>query len=143
MQYSELTDFQTRLKAVDLKTTAARLAILDALSNAETPLSAKNIADGMTKKQKVDQATIYRNLEAMTSANIIRMVNFQHDHNHYELVDSSHHHHAICKKCGKVVDISGCDLKGWDKQVKKISDFAEINQHALEFFGLCKTCGTK
>lgn len=143
MKHDKLLQFQDRLKAAGLKTTAARVAIVDLLSRAQVPLSAKDISAEMPRKQKVDQATIYRNLEALTSANIIRLVNFQHDHNHYELVDNSHHHHAICKRCGKVVDISGCDLRSWGQQVKTMSGFAEINQHALEFFGLCKSCSKK
>lgn len=126
------------LTKAGLKVTAPRVAILNTLINAAAPLTAQEIHQKLVSA-KIDQATVYRNLETLTSLKILRPVNFRHDHNHYELA-SHHHHHAICEGCGKVSDISSCDLTGWDKQVKKISGFAEINQHALEFFGLCKTC---
>lgn len=129
------------LKAVGLKTTTPRLAILDALNSAKLPFTAQEIHTKI-KQQNIDQATVYRNLETLTEVGLIRLVNFQHDHNHYELA-KNHHHHAICQSCGKVVDISQCDLAALEKQVKKISGFGMIDHHALEFFGLCKTCNAR
>lgn len=130
------------LKSAGLKVTAPRLAILKALNSAQQPLSAKGIFDALPKASRADQATIYRNLDSLLAENLIRQVNFQHDHNHYELAEN-HHHHTICESCGKVVDISQCDIASLEKQVKTVSGFATINHHALEFFGLCKKCAKK
>lgn len=134
--------FSELLKQADLKVTKPRLAILDTLNNAVAPLSAKDVYQKLGSRYQIDQATIYRNLGNLVKNKLIRQVNFQHDHNHYELAES-HHHHAICQSCGKVVDISKCDITTLEKQVKTVSGFANINQHALEFFGLCKKCAKK
>lgn len=131
------------LKQTGLKITRPRLAILGILQNARLPLSAKDIFNKLPKAAKPDQATVYRNIENLEAVKLIRQVNFQHDHNHYELVANGHHHHAICENCGKVVDISKCDIAGLEKQVKAVSGFTKINHHALEFFGLCKNCTKK
>lgn len=133
------TKYRPLLQTAGLKVTPERLAILNVLSKANKPLSVKDLKEKL-KGTEVDQATIYRNMESLTKGKVIRLVNFQHDHNHYEIISDKHHHHLICEKCGKVVDVSKCDTSKIEQQVKKIGDFAIINSHALEFFGLCKSC---
>lgn len=141
MKNRNSTDWAGSLKEFGLKATQPRLAILDTLNASQIPLSAREI-HRKVKSANADQATIYRNLQTLAAAGLIRRVNFQHDHNHYELA-GHHHHHAICENCGKVVDISKCDIAGLEKQVLAVSGFAQINSHALEFFGLCKNCASK
>ncbi len=133
--------YRPLLEKSALKTTKPRLLVLDTLTKSKIPLTAQEIHSQLSKS-KIDQATVYRNLQSLTDAKIIRLVNFQHDHNHYE-VANNHHHHAICESCGKVVDISKCDLSQLEKNVKSISGFSTINQHSLEFFGLCTKCAKK
>lgn len=139
---ASIPTFQPILRNAGLKVTPERLSILEALKKAKTPLTVKELKDKL-KKTGVDQATIYRNMESLTKSHVIRPVNFQHDHNHYELVDGSHHHHLICENCGKVVDVSKCDTSKIEQQVQLMGNFASINSHALEFFGLCKPCAKK
>lgn len=130
------------LKDVGLKVTGPRQAILKLLISANEPLSAKGIFDALPKPARANQATVYRNLENLQSTGLIRQVNFQHDHNHYELA-INHHHHAICQSCGMVVDIASCDITSLETQVKNVSGFVTINSHALEFFGICRNCDKK
>ncbi len=134
--------FRPLLQKAGLKVTPERLAILNVLSKANKPLSVRDLKEKL-RDTEVDQATIYRNMESLTKSKVIRLVNFQHDHNHYEIISDKHHHHLICEKCGKVVDVSKCDTSKIEQQVKKLGNFATINSHALEFFGLCKTCAKK
>jgi Fur family ferric uptake transcriptional regulator len=136
------TKYRPLLQKAGLKVTPERLSILDVLNNVKKPTSVKDLKEKL-KGKEVDQATIYRNMETLTKGNVIRSVNFQHDHNHYELVNDDHHHHLICENCGKVVDVSKCDTSKIEQQVKKLGNFATINSHALEFFGLCKNCVKK
>ena len=127
------------LKAKGLKVTPARVAVLDFFTKSNEPLSIQNILDGI-KHVKVDQATVYRITEALKKIGLIREVNLEHGHAHFELNTKEHHHHIICENCGKVVDISNCNLKGLEKEVLNKSGFSRINRHSLEFFGLCSKC---
>ncbi len=128
------------LKNIGLKATPERLLILEVLNKTKKPLSVRDLKD---KLKNINQATIYRSMEVFVSNKVVHPINFQHDHNHYELVRSDHHHHAICQRCGKVVDISKCDINTLEKQVKKMAGFSKINTHALEFFGICQSCAKK
>jgi Fur family transcriptional regulator, ferric uptake regulator len=130
------------LRQVGLKVTPERLAVLHVLDTSKKPLSVKGVKDKL-KTQDIDQATIYRTIESLLKEHIVQPVNFQHDHNHYELVNQKHHHHVICQNCGKIADVSNCDTSNIEQQVRRMANFAEINTHALEFFGLCKSCAKK
>jgi len=85
---------------------------------------------------------MYRALEALIEVGIVRQIDMQHAHAHYELVaGEKHHHHLICKHCSKVEDVESCDIADIECTVlKKSKSFASIQNHSLEFFGLCKKC---
>lgn len=125
-----------------LKATPARVAVLSLFSVNAKPLSIQNILDQI-KSASADQATIYRITEAFKTAGLIREVNLEHGHAHFELNTKEHHHHIVCERCGKVVDISNCDLDQLQKEVLKKSGFHTIHRHSLEFFGICQQCQNK
>lgn len=112
---------------------------MEILTNTKKPLSIQDIQKKLGKKS-ADQATVYRTIEIFKKNGIVRQVNFEHDHAHYELNTNSHHHHTICQNCGKVVDISNCNIEGLEKEVLKMSGFKNIEKHSLEFFGHCGKC---
>lgn len=129
---------QTSFHIHRMRATPQRLQLLEYLEKTRKPLSASALIEHF--KKEVDTATIYRSLKAMTDAGILRRIDFQHGHAHYEPARRDHHH-LICKKCGKVEDVTGCDFKEMQRSVlKKSKNFASVTQHSLEFFGLCKTC---
>jgi len=122
------------------KATPGRLSLLLVLAKADRPLAIHDIIDA--SKKGLNQATIYRALESLLDAGIVRRVDMQHAHAHYELSEGAkHHHHLICKRCGRVEDVEHCDERTIEQAVlKKSKAFASIQTHSLEFFGLCKKC---
>lgn len=139
--------YRPLLQKAGLKATAERVAVLNVLEKSARPLSVKEIKAALSRGKtsgsgsQVDQATIYRNMDALVKNRLVRLVNFRHDHNHYEIAEGKHHHHLICESCGKVVNISKCNTAAVEQNLKKQNHFTAINSHALEFFGLCKKCG--
>lgn len=133
-------DPKKALREAGFKATPGRVAFLELLAKAKEPLSIQDILAKL-KNKSVDQATIYRIVDALRERGLIQYVNMEHGHAHIELVSPAHHHHAICQKCGTVVDISKCNIKNLENEVLKVSGFTKINRHALEFFGLCSSCG--
>jgi Fur family peroxide stress response transcriptional regulator len=131
---------ETALKNAGFRVTTGRVAVLNTLATSPTPVTIKDILKTIAHI-RLDQATIYRMLEAFREKGLVQMVNMEHDHTHWEL--ASHHHHAICEQCGVVIDISKCDLHTLESDIKKMSGFTVIRRHSLEFFGLCAACGKK
>jgi Fur family ferric uptake transcriptional regulator len=134
--------YSSLLRQAGFKATPGRLALLELFNKTEKPLSIKDIQKSL-KQANLDQATIYRIISALESKGIIRQVDFQHGHAHYELTSREHHHHLICEQCGKIVDISKCDTSKVERQALKIGNFSKINKHSLEFFGICNICAKK
>lgn len=131
---------ETILKDAGFRVTTGRVAVLALLAQSPAPLTTKEILKQI-KHVRLDQATIYRMLTALKEKGLVQLVNMEHDHAHWEL--AGHHHHAVCENCGAVVDISKCDLRKLETDIKKVSGFTAIHRHSLEFFGLCAKCTKK
>ncbi len=142
-QKTHKTDFPALLREAGLKATPGRLSLLAFLSKEPKPLTV-----GAIKKKlgnETDTVTLYRALEDFAEAGIVRRVDFEHSHAHYEIVAGrEHHHHIICKKCDKVEDVHACESVGIEKNVlEKAKNFSTITSHSLEFFGICNQCVKK
>ncbi len=132
-------NYKEFLKSYGLKATPGRLLLLEHLIGFKKPMSIKEIAKAIGLKS-MDQATIYRTLESFKMLGLVRQVDFHKDFAYYELADSDHHH-LVCKNCGRVEDFEGCNIDTLSKSVlRKSKQFAFVDEHSLELFGLCKAC---
>jgi Fur family ferric uptake transcriptional regulator len=131
-------DYRALLHEAGFKATPARLALLALFKKTGKPLSIKYIQEHLGTKD-TDQATIYRMINALEQSDVVKYIDLKHGHGHYELVSPAHHHHIVCEKCGKIQDVS-CDTKALQAKILKSSGFSKINDHSLEFFGICKSC---
>ncbi len=131
---------EEHLRRNGLKATRGRVAILSTLQKKCVPMSVAEIS--VSLPVKINQTTIYRTLEVLMESGDIRQVELGHAHSHYEIVKgTSHHHHIICKSCGKIEDVHICGQKDLERSVlKKSKSFHIIKNHALEFFGVCDHC---
>ncbi|HVZ58173.1 MAG TPA: Fur family transcriptional regulator [Patescibacteria group bacterium] len=130
---------RTLLQSVDLKATPARLAVLSFLEDTHSPSDAEAIFVHLKEEHDVaDRATIYRMLETFVDKGLIKRLEFGEGKYRYEVAGDDHHH-LICEDCGKIEDISDCNISDLEKDIQKKKGFS-VKQHSLEFFGLCKDC---
>jgi Fur family ferric uptake transcriptional regulator len=47
-----------------------------------------------------------------------------------------HHHHLVCRQCGRSIEVSGPEVEAWAERVAAAAGYTEIS-HTLEVFGLC------
>ncbi len=128
------------LKEKHYKITGPRLTVFEILQKAKEPLTIQEIL-GETKKDEVNQATVYRIVSAMEKIGLIRRIEWHHGHAHYELADQKDHHHLICLQCNRTEDVEHKDAGEMEKRVLRNSQhFSLIKKHSLEFFGICKSC---
>lgn len=125
------------LRKAGHKTTPARLRVLEFFEKSKNPPSAQDVIDALGNF--ADTATIYRTLKTLKNKGLIRQVDLRHNHAHYEIYREDEHHHLICLRCGKIEDVHDCGVDE-SKILRHSKRFAEIKHHALEFYGLCKTC---
>lgn len=134
---------ESLLKNAGFKITDTRRLVLEVFCSTHEPLSIQGVLK-KTKRGSINQATAYRIVEAFVAAQILRRVDLQHEHAHYELADEDDHHHIICTSCGKVEDVHVHGDEAFKTDLlRKSKEFATITTHALEFYGMCKACAGK
>lgn len=92
----------------------------------------------------ISKATVYRNLNVLCEEGKLRRIEpYSHLAEQRFDITVTPHSHAICVKCGKMIDVQ---LKGEnllnDKAVP-MEDGFKVTDHALMFEGLCKDCRDK
>ena len=128
------------LREAGLRATPGRIKLLMILARNSKPLAVHQILKKMPGE--LNQVTLYRALEALARSGIVSRVNLEHDHAHYELtVDRPHHHHVVCRTCGRVEDIEIPHSSAPEMDaLKSAKEFARIDSYSLEFFGACRKC---
>lgn len=128
------------LKSAGLRATKPRVRVLSILEESSIPLSVADIAT-LLRRPKVDQVTIYRTLESFVHAGLVHHVELHQGRSFFELATRGHHHHLVCRSCGRIEDVEGCELDEIEKRIaKKTKNFNAVTSHALEFFGDCNQC---
>jgi Fur family ferric uptake transcriptional regulator len=141
MSKTPAANYTEMLRSKGLKVTPHRLELITLLTKMKEPVSALEIKASW-QNDPIDMVTLYRALDALVDAAIVRRVDLQHGHTDYELVvPGEHHHHIVCTGCGIIEDFSDCYGKVLETMaLKNSSKFASLREHSLEFFGTCKSC---
>lgn len=128
------------LFADGFRKTGPRNIILEVLEYAEKPLSVEEVWKQVNQKSYCDQATVYRNLKAMVTKELVLEKYFCHGHAHYELA-SDPHSHVVCKYCEHIEELPDFGAeKIANKLFKKSLGFKELTGFSFEIYGICKTC---
>jgi Fur family ferric uptake transcriptional regulator len=131
------------LQKESYKITPQRQIILKTLlDHAEKHLSAEELHYIVKQKDpEIGLATIYRTLEIFDNLNILHKIDFGDGCIRYEFTDQDAHthHHLICIKCGRVIEVNDDLLETLETWIEKRTQF-HITDHQLKFFGYCKNC---
>lgn len=135
---NELTQL---IKGAGLRVTNHRLLVLETVSRVKQPITVYELMDTVRKKEDIDQATVYRNLSSLHEAGLLRRLDFNHGHAHYELETGRASHQVVCGKCETIEKIEGISIEDVvKKMLKKSKKFKHTTTHSIEIYGLCKAC---
>ncbi len=124
----------------NFKLTPQRLAILDHLKgNIEHP-SVEDIYNAVLNKfPSMSLATVYNTLEALKKRDRISELTIDPYKKRFD-PNIVPHHHLICVKCKKIVDIHA----NYDLQIPRAMKTGfEIKGNHIEFYGICPHCRNK
>ncbi len=134
-------DLTLMLREAELRVTDHRLAVLQYLSKVKNPVTVYELVDALRKKEDIDQATVYRNLSSLHEAGLLRRLDFNHGHAHYELETGRASHQLVCSNCETIEKIEGISIDDTvKKMLKKSKKFKQTTTHSMEIYGLCKSC---
>ena len=140
MRYTE-KKIENMLRQSGFRITPQRRTILSTITRSHEHLTPAEIYKRMYDDHPdIGLVTIYRTLEILTEMELICELHAGGNCRSYTIsAPQRHHHHLICSNCGKVVDFTGHNLDELERRLTKESGF-RIDDHLLEFTGLCQAC---
>jgi Fur family peroxide stress response transcriptional regulator len=143
---AQVAAFAEHCRNSGLSVTRQRLAIFEALAASREHPSAEDIYRAVRRRvPRLSLATVYKNLEALREIGAVSDVNALHEHGRYEAALPGTgvgvpHHHLVCVKCRKVVDLHDPGL-----DVLRVADARGFEVRALkvQVEGVCPQCAAR
>ena len=123
-----------------LRNTRQRRAVAAVLDELDGFASAQQIHELLDNRgEHVGLTTVYRNLQALVEAGNVDALRGDDGETRYRQCSSGHHHHLVCRACGRTVEVEGPTVEQWADRVADEHRFTDVS-HTLEIFGTCSNC---
>lgn len=89
--------------------------------------------------RSIGLATVYRALSDLAEMNEADSLHAPNGEVLYRACTSTHHHHLICRQCGRTVEITAEPVEEWARSVARTHGFDQPS-HTVDVFGRCADC---
>jgi Fur family ferric uptake transcriptional regulator len=115
-------------------------AVKHALSEASGFVSAQQLHEVLhAHGSPIGLTTVYRALADIATNGDADSITSTDGQILYRACTTNHHHHLICRDCGKTVEIDAGRVEAWAELIANEHGFVETT-HTIELFGLCRGC---
>lgn len=119
------------------KMTKRRIDMLSFFSEKSKYKTAKDVYQYMEDKYPgISYDTVYRNLHLYHDLGILESTDLNAEKHFRMRCEDDHHHHFICKRCGKTKKINFCPMEEVSQQLSQY----KVDDHKFEIYGTCPTC---
>ncbi|MFZ5623096.1 MAG: Fur family transcriptional regulator [Gemmatimonadota bacterium] len=136
-----LERFQRYLRDHRLPATRQRQKVAEAVLLSEEHLPVDALRRRLAEQGvHVGTATIYRTLELLVQAGLVRAHDFGEGFKRYEPMPAqAQHGHLVCLRCGKVIEFGTERL---ERMLPMIADehHFQHHHHRVEIYGTCQEC---
>jgi len=120
----------------------ARRAVVELLGRQNCCLSAQEIFDRLRgARRPVGIASVYRTLDTLADLRLVKRIDAGDGIARYEPSppDGDHHHHLVCRDCGKVEAFSDPRL---ERALDRVADGVgyAVEEHEVVLTGACSDC---
>ncbi|MBN1092060.1 transcriptional repressor [Blastococcus sp. TML/M2B] len=120
--------------------TRQRSALLALLEELDGFRSAQELHGLLAERgERVGLATVYRGLQCLVEDGRVDVLRGDDGEASYRRCSTVHHHHLVCRVCGRAVEISDPPVERWARKVAAEHGFADVG-HRMELFGTCADC---
>ena len=136
---TQIDDFIKKCKTNALSVTPQRLAIYKAIINEKSHPNPETVYNTIKPDfPTISLATVYKTLETFEKYRIVSVVTPLHETVRYD-AEMKHHHHIVCVRCKKVVDLMDDELNKLHipKKVKRGNTFVD---YSIQFNVICAEC---
>jgi Fur family ferric uptake transcriptional regulator len=130
------------LQAAGHRRGGARTAVVEALAAHNCAVTALDLDDELRRrKPPVGRASVYRALEQLEELGLVQRIEVCRGTAGYERIepDGHHHHHAICRDCGRMVPFEDSSLERAIGALSKSISF-DVTEHDVVLRGRCERC---
>ena len=138
---SKHKDALLTLQKAGISKTSQRLAVLDILLKATTPLSVNTIRQSLETKANIDKVTVYRILTLFRQRGIIREIASAGGANYFEMatLENPLHPHFSCRNCGAFTCLAPLPFTQAPELILSKDDYS-IDHIEINISGLCACC---
>lgn len=124
--------------------TRQRVAVSDLLERTDGFHTAQQLHEMLREDgQSVGLATVYRTLQVLADHGEVDVLrNADGEFLYRQCLRQEHHHHLVCRHCGRTAEIDAASVERWADSVGRAHDFVEI-EHTAELFGTCASCAQR
>ena len=122
------------------RNTRQRVAVTALLAGVDDFRSAQELHGLLRERgERVGLTTVYRALTAMADAGEVDVMRLPSGEQLFRRCSRGHHHHLVCRGCGRTVEVAGPTVESWAGKVAAEHGFTDIS-HTMEIFGTCPAC---
>lgn len=139
-------EIERRLARAGQRWTKGRRAVIEVFEESSMPLSAIELHAKVGPS--VSLSSLYRIVGDLVDAKVLIKLEFSEGFARFEFNIGlmQDHHHLVCTECGSVIDLELHDLATTlshaSRGIKRRVGFV-VQNHRLDFFGLCKNCAKR
>jgi len=128
------------LREKGYRLTPQRMLVLEAIEATNDHISAEEIyRQARAKYRYINISTVYRAVELLKELGLVTETDLGSGRLLYHPASKARHHHLVCRKCGKALDIDASVVQRLKEELKaKYSFDAELEHMAI--FGTCERC---
>jgi Fur family ferric uptake transcriptional regulator len=117
-----------------------RTAVRDELARDPGFRSAQEIHAALRESgHRIGLTTVYRSLQSLADAAEVDVLRTDDGESTYRACSAGHHHHLVCRHCGRTVEVEGRAVETWADRVAREHGFVDV-AHTVEVFGTCPEC---
>jgi Fur family ferric uptake transcriptional regulator len=136
------SDLEAQLRAVSLRVTRPRLAVLAALRDHAHVDSDTVLALIRVELPGVSHQAVYNVLHALTKAGLVRRIEPAGTTARYETRVGDNHHHVVCRSCGAIADVD-CAVGHAPCLTAADDQGFEIDEAEVVYWGTCPDCAVR
>ncbi|WP_370327618.1 Fur family transcriptional regulator [Euzebya sp.] len=134
-----LSDPTASLREHGLHVTAQRLAVLRAVTSSPH-ITAQGVAEAVREQiGAISRQSVYDTLAVLTDTGLIRRIQPAGSPTRYEGRVGDNHHHLVCRRCDRVVDVDCAPGEPPCITPADDHDFA-LDEAEVVFWGVCPDC---
>ncbi|HZT54541.1 MAG TPA: Fur family transcriptional regulator [Gaiellaceae bacterium] len=133
-------DLSGLLERNGLRATPRRLEVLEELAREPDDVTAQELWTRLRERDSgAGLATVYRTLALLSEAGVVDVLSHHGGGRCFRLCGEAHHHHLVCERCHRVLEVEECGLGDWLDGVARRHGFLATD-HRVEIAGLCADC---